>query len=63
MFRVSLLPKAVVLRSGILDSADLLNTFGDYLLYVALIDTKSESWIPEFGYLYQDWINMYSEAA
>jgi hypothetical protein len=60
---VSLLPKAIVIRSGILDSADLLNTFGDYLLYVALIDTKSETWIPEFGYLYQDWINKHSEAA
>ena len=60
---MSLLPKAIVLRSGILESDDLLNTFGDYLLYVALIDTKSESWIPEFGYFYQDWINKQSEAA
>jgi hypothetical protein len=60
---VSLLPKAIVLRSGILDSADLLKTFGDYLIYVALIDTKLESWIPELGYLYQDWISKNSEAS
>lgn len=49
VFKVSSLPRALVLRKDILTGEKFLNNFGNRTIYVGLFDTGSETYYEEFG--------------
>jgi hypothetical protein len=50
VFQISSLPKALVLRDTVIESEQFLQNFGEHTIYVALIDSKNESFPAEFGF-------------
>jgi hypothetical protein len=61
IFRVASLPRAIVLRQETISGEQFTALFGDYTVYVALVDTSAISYTPEFGYQFRDWIANYTE--
>jgi hypothetical protein len=60
VFHVSSLPRAISLRTSIIDDEKFVGPFGNRTVFVALIDSASDRYQAEFGYQYASWIRNYS---
>ncbi|CDW91867.1 UNKNOWN [Stylonychia lemnae] len=60
IFRINALPRAIVLRSQVINNPQFLNAYGYKTIFVGLIDSLSDDFPAEFGYKFRDWSNQHT---